>query len=155
MMPENKVPDKLVIMIAVFISLALILNTLSINALTGKVTELEKELSRTERTYPLQSPCDGDFICDEGEDCENCPFDCGLCGCGDVTCSGIEDCLNCPNDCGGCVWCGDGTCTGWETERTCPEDCIPPPAGGGGTDEDEDSDVPDQDAQQGMPVGKV
>jgi hypothetical protein len=55
----------------------------------------------------------GDGACNIGEDCSNCPSDCGLCvSCGDGVCdSPIEDPFNCPFDCGGVgPVCGDGFC---------------------------------------------
>jgi hypothetical protein len=81
------------------------------------------------------SPCDGNGVCDEGEDCVNCPADCastaaGSCGNGVCEPGVGEDCLSCANDCRGkqkgnpsnqfcCgagggtnpVGCGDALCT--------------------------------------------
>ena len=69
--------------------------------------------------------CDGDSLCEAGEDCNNCPSDCiagsgpqcgnGICEAGDG-----EDCLSCPADCNGTqrgkptlrFCCGDGDGTG-------------------------------------------
>jgi hypothetical protein len=55
----------------------------------------------------LEPPiCDGDNVCETGEDCNGCPNDCfsgsgascgnGLCEAGDG-----EDCISCPQDCNG------------------------------------------------------
>lgn len=47
-------------------------------------------------------PC-GDNSCSNGEDCNSCPADCGVCSvCGDGTCDPSEDCSSCPGDCGSC-----------------------------------------------------
>jgi cysteine-rich repeat protein len=52
--------------------------------------------------------------CEAGEDCANCPADCGSCpplpaACGTGGCEAGEDCASCPADCGACpVTCGDG-----------------------------------------------
>lgn len=63
-----------------------------------------------------------------GENCSNCPGDCGACppACGDNTCNvGLDTCANCPQDCGVCPpVCGDGTCNGNETCGTCKVDCL-------------------------------
>ena len=51
--------------------------------------------------------CDSDGVCEEGEDCTNCPEDCISSGtdpgCGNGVCElGIgEDCISCPSDCAG------------------------------------------------------
>jgi len=58
----------------------------------------------------------GDGACNGGEDCANCPGDCGACppSCGDAACNGGEDCASCPGDCGACapteVHVGGGDC---------------------------------------------
>jgi hypothetical protein len=51
----------------------------------------------------------GDALCDDSEDCQSCPADCGECAdCGDAICQGAEDCQTCPDDCGPCpVLCCD------------------------------------------------
>lgn len=78
------------------------------------------------------APVCGDKYCDHehGEECTDCPADCGACGvCGDGVCSkatdGGESCSSCEADCGKCSACGDGTCSGpsGETCQTCTEDC--------------------------------
>lgn len=57
----------------------------------------------------------GDFYCDVGESCANCPSDCGSCqlppataGCGDGLCEAGESCATCPWDCGSCEVEGGG-----------------------------------------------
>ncbi|MBM4353519.1 MAG: hypothetical protein FJ109_06930 [Deltaproteobacteria bacterium] len=46
----------------------------------------------------------GNQKCEAGEDCKNCPQDCGVCpaACGDGKCDPGEHCENCPKDCGAC-----------------------------------------------------
>ena len=46
----------------------------------------------------------GNQKCEAGEDCKNCPADCGACpaACGDAKCDAGEHCDNCPADCGAC-----------------------------------------------------
>lgn len=68
-----------------------------------------------------------DGTCDRGEDCSNCPDDCGICqpGCSNGTCDGTEDCTSCPVDCGVCAVCDDETCHPDETCTSCPHDCGP------------------------------
>jgi hypothetical protein len=63
--------------------------------------------------------------CETGENCSNCPSDCGACAnCGDGTCNGGENCTSCASDCGACVVaCGNGVCTVGETCASCPNDC--------------------------------
>src|SRR4029453_18632423 len=58
-------------------------------------------------------PVCGDAVCDPGEDCMNCPADCGPCapGCGNAGCEPGEDCMNCPADCGPCNQCAHDKCT--------------------------------------------
>jgi len=92
----------------------------------------------------------GDSICEEGENCKNCPPDCsegceiicgdGLCHagecetcppdcdctgkCNDGVCNKNENCKKCPADCGECLpVCGDNDCHEQETCTTCPLDC--------------------------------
>jgi hypothetical protein len=49
-------------------------------------------------------PVCGDAVCEEGETCDSCEADCGVCEtCGDDLCNADEDCASCPGDCGGCV----------------------------------------------------
>jgi hypothetical protein len=49
------------------------------------------------------SPCDDDGVCEEGEDCNSCPGDCGSGGgsavCGNGVCEPSEDHLSCGGDC--------------------------------------------------------
>ena len=90
--------------------------------------------------------CNDDGICDAGEDCGNCPGDCGAsaaCGNGVCEAGDGEDCVSCPADCNGKVdgppkrrfCCGDGdgpkplSCA----ESRCDGDgwaCTDAPAGG-------------------------
>jgi hypothetical protein len=56
---------------------------------------------------PPTGGCDGDEVCDPGEDCDTCPSDCisggGAPVCGNGVCEPLagEDCLICPADCAG------------------------------------------------------
>ncbi len=67
--------------------------------------------------------CDGDLLCEAGEDCSSCPSDCAsgtisgaVCGNGVCEAGNGEDCLSCPSDCNGVqggkpsgrYCCGDG-----------------------------------------------
>ena len=50
--------------------------------------------------------CDNDTVCETGEDCNNCSFDCpttSLASCGNNVCEpgAGEDCVSCPGDCNG------------------------------------------------------
>ncbi len=91
----------------------------------------------------------GNWVCDPGEDCENCIVDCWgvACNCGNDICELGETCVNCSKDClgdgcgpgencGNCPQdcnygnidypcCGDGDCRSENAETcfTCPEDC--------------------------------
>jgi hypothetical protein len=84
------------------------------------------------------SPLCGNGVCGHGEECENCPADCGSCDgshCGDSTCDvGGGECTSCSLDCGGSCGgggvdagtspvCGDGSCTGAENSTNCAQDC--------------------------------
>jgi hypothetical protein len=58
--------------------------------------------------------CDVDQECEAGENCQNCPSDCG-CFCGDNVCytegdPQTEECETCPEDCESECVCGDGYC---------------------------------------------
>ena len=69
-----------------------------------------------------------DGVCDPGESCLNCAFDCGGCTCGDGQCNGDESCDSCPGDCGSC-FCGDGRCSPGECatcDTDCPDGCFCP-----------------------------
>jgi len=87
--------------------------------------------------------------CDEagGENCNNCPQDCGNC-CPDGKCNYGELCTTCPQDCGTCdIPCGNGKCDDSLGENcyNCPIDCLvcPPVNCGDGTlnaDEGEECD---------------
>jgi len=69
------------------------------------------ETAGTSDTFTIQkgattSPCDGDGVCETGEDCDSCPSDCpsgAAATCGDLVCDTLagEDCLSCPSDCNG------------------------------------------------------
>jgi len=72
----------------------------------------------------------GNAVCQTGENCENCPADCGTCltdpVCGDASCDAGENCENCPSDCGACMsssLCGDASCDSGENCENCPSDC--------------------------------
>ncbi|MFN2378238.1 MAG: M12 family metallo-peptidase [Candidatus Binatia bacterium] len=71
--------------------------------------------------------CNGNNICDAGEDCNGCPSDCiggstsgAVCGNGKCEAGNGEDCLSCPSDCNGVqggkpqsrYCCGDGAGSG-------------------------------------------
>ncbi|MBI5537949.1 MAG: hypothetical protein HY898_34825 [Deltaproteobacteria bacterium] len=58
--------------------------------------------------------------CDNGEDCNSCPADCGAC-CGNGACDNGEDCSSCAGDCGAC--CGNGACDNGEDCASCSDDC--------------------------------
>lgn len=52
------------------------------------------------------NPCDNDGVCEEGEDCVDCPNDCATasgaeCGNGICEAGDGEDCVGCPEDCNG------------------------------------------------------
>ncbi|MBN2518414.1 MAG: hypothetical protein JXB14_06200 [Candidatus Altiarchaeota archaeon] len=66
----------------------------------------------------------GDGICDKKqESITTCPEDCS--GCGNGVCDNGEGCNTCPQDCGICSYCGDGSCDKpWgETCESCAKDC--------------------------------
>jgi hypothetical protein len=90
--------------------------------------------------------CDGDGVCEAGEDCNGCPSDCAsgqgaACGNGVCEASNGEDCLSCAADCRGKLkgkpngryCCGDG-----QNPRSCAADCGSPGAElcGDGVDND-------------------
>ncbi len=66
----------------------------------------------------------GDGACDDNENCDSCPQDCGEC-CGNGSCDYGESCNSCSQDCGDC--CGNGSCEPQygETCASCEEDCGP------------------------------
>jgi hypothetical protein len=76
--------------------------------------------------YCQTPPMCGDATCGGGENCRNCPGDCGACpsACGDGVCqvNAGEDCANCAADCGACA-CGDGRCADTEDCTSCEADC--------------------------------
>ena len=55
----------------------------------------------------VDCPCDGDGVCELGEDCDNCPSDCisgsggAVCGNGVCEAGDGEDCTTCAADCNG------------------------------------------------------
>lgn len=69
-------------------------------------------------------PVCGNGTCDSGEDCSNCPGDCGRCSfCGDGFCDyGAGENEFWCRDCG---YCGDGICSPWEQDllNYCIGDC--------------------------------
>ena len=83
------------------------------------------------------SVCDGDGICETGEDCVACPSDCaqGMSAgavCGNDVCETVdgEDCLSCPADCNGkqskgnpqtFYCCGSGSVAGAANAVTCDD----------------------------------
>ena len=91
------------------------------------------------------APACGNGTCNPGENCTDCPGDCGACtpippSCGNGTCNPGENCADCPGDCGACTpippFCGDGACNPGENCTDCPGDCgactpIPPFCGDG------------------------
>ncbi|MGA1795435.1 MAG: S8 family serine peptidase, partial [bacterium] len=55
---------------------------------------------------PCETICDGDGVCEEGEDCHSCPDECighdgAQCGNGICEIADGEDCRTCPQDCNG------------------------------------------------------
>ena len=72
-----------------------------------------------------------DGVCEDGEDCNNCEYDCGPCppGCGNGTCEADESCLSCASDCGECEGdcCAPGVTAGCEDTEvsTCVCDLDP------------------------------
>lgn len=69
----------------------------------------------------------GNRFCDDSEDLDSCPEDCGGAvpggSCGDGVCAIMsgESPASCPGDCGGT--CGDGACGAGEDAAGCPADC--------------------------------
>ncbi len=85
--------------------------------------------------------CDNDGICEAGEDCYNCPYDCiseqvegtscttcfkGVC---DGKCNLSKEGPDCE-DCASSYCCGDGTCEGTENSSNCEIDCPAQSCGG-------------------------
>jgi secreted trypsin-like serine protease len=61
--------------------------------------------------FSAPPPYCGDHSCNNGENCQSCPGDCGACPppvCGNGLCDGGETCSTCPSDCGSCPTCGPG-----------------------------------------------
>jgi hypothetical protein len=70
----------------------------------------------------------GNEICEEGEDAETCPFDCGEytppeSTCGNEVCEAGEDSETCFADCGREPSCGNEICEPFENYQTCYFDC--------------------------------
>ena len=65
-------------------------------------------------------PVCGSGGCQSGENCANCPADCGSC-CGNGSCDNGENCASCSKDCGSC--CGNGKCDNGENCSSCSGDC--------------------------------
>jgi uncharacterized membrane protein len=110
--------------------------------LGGKVNTIHHYISlnlSSTSAYVLAEDIDtcSNEVCEPpGENCENCPEDCGECPeCGNEVCEPPgENCKNCPEDCGECSRCPNGECETGENCENCPEDCgpcpTPPPSGG-------------------------
>ncbi len=91
-------------------------------------------------------------VCDEGENCTNCPGDCiggssgstedcspcfkGVC---DGVCHPVKEGPDCPDCSQSFYCCGDGVCAGEEDVVNCAIDCAPPVCGDGTCDPGEDS----------------
>jgi hypothetical protein len=73
---------------------------------------------------PDAAPRCGDHLCQPwvGEDCVECPGDCGSCNglCVANLCLLGQTCVDCPTGCGKCVC--NGTCEGSDATK-CPTDC--------------------------------
>jgi V8-like Glu-specific endopeptidase len=84
--------------------------------------QLQHALRHPQGRCAAQAACNGNGVCESGEDCFNCPGDCGYAppggtsapSCGDGICrpEDGEDCAGCPEDCNG----GD---RGRRSERYC------------------------------------
>jgi hypothetical protein len=112
--------------------------TTNLGALTGDTAYLfvfDSDNNHNQQGYPIQlsggaPPVCGNGSCDSGENCNNCPQDCGQC-CGNTVCDAIygENCGTCPGDClqAGEVCCGNtsyaGNCCS-DVDCTAPETCI-------------------------------
>ena len=75
---------------------------------------------------PPPGPACPNGKCEGGENCANCPNDCGSC-CGNGQCDNGENCGSCAKDCGSC--CGNGACDNGETCASCQKDCVCLPQG--------------------------
>lgn len=79
------------------------------------------------KPQPIQQPgvnsvCyNGTIIPYDDDICED--YECDSSMCGDGICENVEDCNTCPQDCGKCIICGDGICTYPEKCDVCYEDC--------------------------------
>jgi YD repeat-containing protein len=54
-------------------------------------------------------------VCDQGENCEQCPEDCE-CECGNNACDPGESCTGCAEDCEDACICGDSVCD-WQEKQ--------------------------------------
>ena len=107
----------------------------------GQIFATEEEAANACMGDTDASNC-GNQVCDETEDCETCPDDCGECGtcagdpvCGDGICDEHckENCQSCSEDCGSCgPVCGDGICEEEEDCQSCDRDCFCEPVCGNG-----------------------
>lgn len=75
---------------------------------------------------PPPGPACPNNKCEGGENCANCPNDCGSC-CGNGKCDNGESCGSCAKDCGSC--CGNGACDNGENCGNCAKDCVCLPQG--------------------------
>ena len=107
----------------------------------GQIFATEEEAANACMGDTDASNC-GNQVCDETEDCQTCPDDCGECGtcagdpvCGDGICDEHckENCQSCSEDCGSCgPVCGDGICEEEEDCQSCERDCFCEPVCGNG-----------------------
>lgn len=91
----------------------------------SKETETPSENSpEATENSGVQNPYCGDGYCGTGEDCANCPNDCGNC-CGNGICDNGETSFTCVADCPLLTFtiCGDGNCDEGEGFLSCPADC--------------------------------
>jgi uncharacterized repeat protein (TIGR01451 family) len=87
----------------------------------------------------IDGPVCGNDTCEDGEACDVCMPDCGVCEiidpifCGNSTCEAGESCSSCSADCGVCppneLVCGNSICETGEICSNCATDCgaCPPP----------------------------
>jgi|GEM_PF-1603738 len=112
-----------VMAILVLSALILFVTVIALHLHSSRKSAVIKDKARGQSAQVTRSFC-GDKLCGEGEDCSNCPEDCGLCSgeCGNCKCERGENCTNCPVDCCGC---GDGVCNRLcgESVLNCPDDC--------------------------------
>jgi hypothetical protein len=110
--------------VAIFLTIAAMLNSLTIIALITKVDVLNDEFRSAVAAAPQSSSPGGDDPVDPPEPDPPEP-DPGYCG-DDICQVTWESCLTCP-DCleadGSCIICPNGWCEDWEDCRSCPTDC--------------------------------